>query len=135
MTALATVDAPRRRGLRKPPAQQRMWTALRILKSFDVDTLAYAAGARRDYALCYLRNLVLAGYVTVTEEARPRHGHPARYRVVRRSGLLSPRIRIQTGVPKNGAMRYLYDPNDGKTYNLTELSQVTPTAAGVTYGR
>ena len=75
-----------------PRTQQRLWKALRVLKSCDAIILAEAAAAPVTSAREFLGLLVRAGYVRITARAGGgRIGKVNRFTLVRNSGPKAPR--------------------------------------------
>lgn len=129
---VATQSQPRRfimaentKKLRAPPtckkgvlvrrnrsARERIWSAMRVLVRFDLPNLQIAAGVTRASAQSYVNCLVHAGYIRRTHAGNARLGEHASYQLIRRSGLLAPKI--NHSVDTSGARRrVVIDPNDG----------------------
>lgn len=119
------------RSLREPPAcvrpirkevrsgRARMWTAIRVLKSFDLIELCAAAECNAVTAAGYMRLLERAGYIARTS---PR-GELARWRLLRHTGPKNPgqvrdpmnRNRIVALVDRNTSQRHEIADRSGQT--------------------
>ncbi|WP_336973451.1 hypothetical protein [Sphingobium aromaticiconvertens] len=96
------------KALRNPPAgsggrqpakrsgRQRIWTAMRVLKSFDLVHLCITAEVERKFARHVLGQLTRAGYLA--SDPVPKGDQP-RWRVVRRTGPHHPSIEYTRGRP------------------------------------
>lgn len=106
------VDAGGQAVKRLPNGRQRLWIAMRILKSFDYPTLQMSAQVERGAAATYVTALVNAGYL----RAISRRKDPLRtYVMIVRSGPKAPVLRqVRNG---SGIRREIYDPNDGSTHD------------------
>lgn len=86
----------------KSQARSRIWQSMRVLRVFDIPTLAATAEAGAANVTTYVTRLVRAGVVAQQRERQSgvKGGH-AVYRLVRDLGPNAPRVR------KDG----VYDPN------------------------
>ncbi len=105
------LDAPTRQP--KPRStRQRIWSAIRVMKSFDLVELCFTATVERSAASRVLNQLTRAGYLTRTD--RPGDDHP-RWRVTRRSGPNHPRVEyagrtVVALVDRNSGQRFPLSP-------------------------
>jgi len=119
---LMTDDA---RKLRQPPAaatrpirkevrsgRARMWTAIRVLKSFDLVELCSAAECARNSAAAYMRMLERGGYVTRISA----RGELPRWRLIRHSGPKNPGV-VRDPLNRNHIVA-LVDRNTGERHPL-----------------
>jgi hypothetical protein len=111
----AGLEAPRvrRDGTidREPTGQERMWSAMKAMRSFSLAELMAATGIAEHTAKTYLRRLAAAGYLAAVEPGRP--WHPGLWRLVRNTGPRAPCIRNRAKTPPGAdpAQRVL-DLND-----------------------
>ncbi|WP_289145051.1 hypothetical protein [uncultured Sphingobium sp.] len=114
------------KALRDPPAlaapsreptprstRQRIWSAIRVMKSFDLVELCFTATVERGAASRVLNQLTRAGYLIRTE--RRGDDHP-RWRVVRRSGPNHPRVEYA-----GRTVVALIDRNSGQRFPLSPI--------------
>jgi hypothetical protein len=101
---------PRRlRSVKMRSARQRMWSAARVLKAFDIVQICMAASVGRNTAQAYLSVLKRAGFL----ERVPTHRHEkTRWKLVRPTGPLHPTIRREQGRPA------VVDRNTGERFFL-----------------
>lgn len=93
---------------RQPRARDRIWQAMRILRSFTVADLVATAEAGRENARRYVVGLRNAGYVVMARPKRNGHrGGHALYRLVRDTGPHAPRLQSDGRT---------YDPNEHQVY-------------------
>jgi hypothetical protein len=119
------VVAPRPRG-----ARARMWTAIRVMRTFDVPALIMTAEVTRRACDEFLNLLVRAGYVRCTHNFKDRSGQlPTRdwstYQLLRNTGPKHPTFSKFKG---KTAARFLTDHNNGTSVELA--SRVPPRARG-----
>lgn len=70
-----------------PLPQQRIWTAIRILKrDIDLRGLAHTAGTSLNATRAYLKLLVRDGYCALEHKGGREAGNEAKYRLLRNSG-------------------------------------------------
>lgn len=93
--------------VKRRSGRQRMWSAMRVLRVFDLPTLMIAAGASASSARTYVEELRKAEYIGV---AGSTIGGRTRFRLVRNSGVFHPVIcrRLQGSV----TVVELFDRND-----------------------
>jgi len=92
-----------------PLPQQRLWTAIRILKrNIDVAGLALTARTTPNATKAYLGLLVRAGYLQVEHHGGRRPGNVSLYRIVRNTGHKAP-VR---------AITVMHDPNTDESFPL-----------------
>lgn len=78
------------RSLPKPrAAYERIWSAIRVCKAFDVAELSMAASVERRSLMAYLGALRRTGYITITQRGH-RFTGSTRYRLVRNTGRIAP---------------------------------------------
>lgn len=105
------LDAPTREP--KPRStRQRIWSAIRVMKSFDLVELCFTATVERSAASRVLNQLTRAGYLARTD--RRGDDHP-RWRVTRRSGPNHPRVEyagrtVVALVDRNSGQRFPLSP-------------------------
>jgi len=92
---------------------QNMWRSMRMLKEFDsreimIHSTTEDVTVSENTAKAYCRALMTAGYLRVTQKARP-GVRTARYRLVRDDGPLPPKIQ---------RVRQVFDPNSRKSYPM-----------------
>lgn len=108
-----TLPAPTRQP--KPRStRQRIWSAIRVMKSFDLVELCFTATVERSAASRVLNQLTRAGYLTRTD--RRGDDHP-RWRVSRRSGPNHPRVEYA-----GRTVVALVDRNSGQRFPLSPVS-------------
>lgn len=90
--AAPSVSRDARIVLRKRPARARLWSAMRVLQTFDLPQLALSCGGISRSLASFLRDLGLAGYFAELRPADPATGRPAVYRLVRNTGPRAPTI-------------------------------------------
>lgn len=85
-----------------------MWTAMRVLREFEVPQLIQKLGLRDRTVYDYVETLLKAGYITRLSEYDPRgeRGNCARYRLDSDTGLYPPQV----------AKGQLQDPNINPVY-------------------
>lgn len=98
-----------------PSQRQRIWSAIRVLKTFDIATLTMASQTSYGTATMYVSCLTRAGYLRHTTRAVPSRGIQAAYRLVRPSGRQSPVVDSRRDAEGFGRVT---DPNTGKTYRI-----------------
>lgn len=111
---------------RKRSGRARIWSAMRVLKTFDVPQLRIAASCTRRSVEDYINCLARAGYVRVVDRG-DRAGSWAVYRLVRNTGPKAPGI---THTRKAGdadlgecartpTTRTLIDRNNGQRHDIS----------------
>lgn len=93
-------------GLRTKSAENDMWTAMRMTKTFDPVDIAALASTEPDLARGYCRVLSKIGYLRTTRTAIP-GVRDAAYRLIRNTGPLGPRIRRIRGVWDENLAQFL----------------------------
>ncbi|MGW8138987.1 hypothetical protein [Sphingomonas zeae] len=101
--------------MRLRTARQRIWTAMRVLKTFDAPTLRMSADATEKAVSIYLYQLQQGGYVRVVERGSSKTGRLSVYRLQRNSGPNCPTIRR----PRGSSHTQLVDNNTGKTVDIS----------------
>jgi len=98
-------------------ARERLWSAIRVLKRFDLPQLLMSAGASRRSTEDYLNCLQRAGYVRCERRGNSMSGEWSRYSLARNTGPKSPRVTHRaTG---DGRVRELVDPNTGERCDIS----------------
>lgn len=98
-----------------PHPQQRLWTAIRILKrNIDVAGLALTARTPPHAAKAYIGLLVRAGYMEVQHHGGRKAGNVSVYRLVRNTGRRAP-VR---------AITVMHDPNTDEAFPLPQRIHV-----------
>lgn len=93
--------------------QQRLWAAMRVLKTFDTPTLELATNTSRPTVLRYLNQLQRADYVRMVERASRLTGRTGVYRLVKNTGPKCPVASTQKG------RVYLVDENKGRRVEIS----------------
>lgn len=103
--------------------RQRIWTAVRVLRVFDLPMLLIAAESTKRKTMQYLNELVRAGYLERIDQPGDEH---RKYRVILDTGPHHPSV---TRVVINGeAFHRLLDSNSGAQIHLpAEASKRAPT--------
>lgn len=99
--------------LRTKSAENDMWTAMRMMTTFDPVDIAAHASTDPDLARGYCRALSQIGYLRTTRTAVP-GVRDAAYRLIRNTGPLGPRIRRVRGI---------WDENLGQFLLLSEAAK------------
>lgn len=94
-------------------ARDRMWSAIRVLKRFDLPTLMISSGASRRSAEDFVNCLQRAGYLSRLHRGNARRGDWSRYSLVNNPGPRTPRITTQAG------QRLLIDGNTGQRHDIS----------------
>lgn len=94
-------------GKRPITNRQRIWTSMRVLKSFDAQTVAITCELSLKTVKHFIDELRQAGFVAHVRDRRWAGEH-ATYSLVRRSGPIAPK--------RSG--KSFFDANDGSTYPL-----------------
>lgn len=93
--------------------RQRIWTAIRVLKVFDLPMLLIAAESAKSNTMEYLNNLVRAGFLERIDQPGDEH---RKYRIILDTGPHHPSItRV---VIENRPYNRLIDPNSGAQVHL-----------------
>jgi len=116
--------------VRKRPARARLWSAMRVLHTFDLPQLALSAGGLSQASAAFLRDLSRAGYLAEIRAADPRTGMPAIYRLARNTGPKAPTV---TGcdMGQGRFARCVVDRNTGDRHELPGRSSRAPVDGGV----
>ncbi|WP_343526929.1 hypothetical protein [Sphingomonas sp.] len=101
--------------MRQRTARQRIWTAMRVLKTFDVPTLRMAAEATDRAVETYLNALRRAGYVRIQAPGSTASGRIATYRLHHNTGPHCPTTRR----PGGASRVILIDHNSGRTVDIS----------------
>lgn len=101
--------------MRQRSARQRIWTAMRVLKTFDAPTLRMAANATERGVATYLNQLQRGGYIRVVERGSSNTGRLSVYRLQRNSGPNCPTTRR----PRGATTTILADNNNGRTVDIS----------------
>ena len=91
--------------------RQRIWSAVRVMKKFDLVEICFAASVNRSIARRILNELTRAGYLARTDRAGDDH---PRWRLIRPSGPHHPRIEYE-----GRTVVALIDRNSGKRFPLS----------------
>ncbi|MET3436345.1 hypothetical protein [Sphingomonas sp. 1185] len=94
--------------MRERSARQRIWAAMRVLKTFDAPTLRMTANATERAVATYLNQLQRARYVQMTERGFRQTGRVSVYRLARNTGPKCPTISRTDG------KTFLIDNNNGR---------------------
>lgn len=114
------------------PAYERLWRAMRVLKSFDAPQLMLAAATSQSATAGYISRLLHAGYLRAVVRGDQRTGKLSVYRLTRSYGPAAPAVRKLAG----GTRVELYDPNTRTSVALPaprarRVDQVAPADGGV----
>jgi hypothetical protein len=101
--------------MRQRSARQRIWTAMRVLKTFDAPTLRMAANATESGVATYLNQLQRGGYIRVVERGSSNTGRLSIYRLHRNTGPNCPTTRR----PRGATTIILADNNNGRTVDIS----------------
>lgn len=101
---------------RASPAYQRIWSAIRVLRRFDLPLLIITAQVRERQLSGYIGLLRRTGYVDLVQLGNPQRGIVSRYRLVRDPGPKAPRETLR--VTPAGTARLLVDPNTGQEHDV-----------------
>lgn len=101
---------------REPPIYQRIWSAIRVLKTFDLPLLQITTSAKKSTVQGYMGALQRAGYVRMSEMGNSKRGEFSTFKLVRNTGPKAPfeRRRVVDGATTN----LLIDPNSGAEHNI-----------------
>lgn len=116
-----------RERMREVTQQQRVWTAVRVLRTFDVPTLCMAAASARSTTHQYVNILRRAGYVDVVKPFDRFLARPATFRLIRNTG---PKCPTTHKVARDTSAITLRDNNTGRTVLLQpgeHISRKSPT--------
>lgn len=116
--------------VRPRPARARLWTAMRVLHTFDLPQLALAAGGLTQASAAFLRDLSNAGYLAQIRAADPAKGTPSIYRLARNTGPKAPTI---SGRDMGGGRfaRCVVDRNSGAVHELPGRASRATAGGGV----
>ncbi len=99
--------------IRERSARQRIWAAMRVLKTFDKPTLQMTADAPPRAVATFLDQLQRAKYVQMVERGLRQTGRASVYRLVRNSGPKCPTTNRPAGA------LYLLDNNTGRRIDIS----------------
>lgn len=99
--------------MRERSARQRIWAAMRVLKTFDQPTLRMTANATERAVATYLDQLQRARYVHMVERGLRQTGRVSVYRLVRNTGPKCP-----TTSRPDGKLT-LVDNNNGRRIDIS----------------
>ncbi len=99
--------------IRERSARQRIWAAMRVLKTFDAPTLRIAAGASERAVATYVDQLQRARYVQMVERGFRQTGRVSVYRLARNTGPKCP----TTSRPEGKMI--LVDNNNGRRVDIS----------------
>jgi hypothetical protein len=77
---------------RQPSQRQRLWTAVRVLKRFDVPTVMMTAEAPKGATQSFVNQLLRAGYARKVSAGNGYRGVAATYVLTRKVGRLAPSV-------------------------------------------
>lgn len=114
--------------------RDRMWSAMRVLATFDLPTMRITAGASRRSAEDYINCLQRAGYLRQLTRGNPSNGTWSTYRLVKNTGRRAPRISHHEDLA-GGRRRELVDRNTGARIDISPAatslrSRSAPAKAG-----
>lgn len=94
-------------------ARDRMWSAIRVLKHFDLPTLMISAEANRRSAEDFINCLQRAGYLNLLHKGNSRRGDWSRYGLVENTGPRTPKVTAAKG------RRLVIDGNTGDQRDIS----------------
>lgn len=97
--------------------RDRLWSAMRVLRTFDLPTLEIAAGATRRSAEDFVNCLQRSGHVRLTRRGYPAAGTWSTYALVRNSGPRAPSIVHRATAA--GRLREVIDRNTGVRFDIS----------------
>ncbi|WP_336958710.1 hypothetical protein [Sphingobium aquiterrae] len=100
---------------RQSAGHKRLWTAMRVLRTFDLAQLVMAAEVKRDFAARYVRLLVTAGYLA------PVWADVPSWRLCRNSGPLYPQMMRRSNARTTTA---LYDQNWKRPFSVMPRADI-----------
>lgn len=111
------IDKAGRARARRPTSYQKIWHAIRVLKTFDIPMLRMVSGTGEHTTRGYIGMLQRVGYVRMECFGSPIRQIPSRYTLVRNTGRTPPRptIRLIDG----REMRELVDENTGERHDVS----------------
>jgi hypothetical protein len=98
-------------------AREKLWSAMRVLREFDLPTLTMTSGASRRSAEELINVLHRAGHLRQLVRGNPTTGVWSTYRLVRNSGPKAPIVRHRLAA--NGRLRELVDGNTGRCFDIS----------------
>lgn len=102
---------------RQRSQRARLWSAIRVLRRFNLPELLITSGATRRSAEDMINCLQRAGYLACESRGSAMNGSWSTYRLTHRVGPRVPRItRRDLGF---GLRRYLIDPNSGDSIDIS----------------
>lgn len=117
---------------RAPTMRQRLWTAMRVLKRFDLPTIIIAAESTRRSAEDFINVLLRTGYIARQTRGNPMTGEWSVYALKRRSGPTAPIVtQPMLGCGRRG--RVLFDPNDGTRHDIRPDLTAAASARGINH--
>lgn len=105
--------------VRRPNGRQRMWTAMRVLKRFDLPTLMMTAEVARRGAETYINQLARAGYLRMLARGNSMQGTWSIYLLARRSGPRAPAVHHAPPADGRPSTITLIDRNDGSRHDIS----------------
>ena len=107
-------------------ARDRMWTAMRVLRSFDLPQLMMAAQVTRRSAEDFINCLLRAGMLRRAYRGNSRRGDWSLYQLAGRRGPKTPIV--SHGRRDGRRFRHVIDPNDGEIFDITPGRRAHPAA-------
>ena len=107
---------------------QRMWSAMRILKQFDIIALGMAASVTRRSCETYVNSLLRTGFLARVRRGNPRNGEWSIYRLTKPTGPIAPSVSHRK---VDGRLeKAVVDHNDGTRYPIEPRSPRTTADGG-----
>lgn len=103
-----------------PSQRQRIWTAIRVLKRFDLPALQMASESTYGSLTNYVNWLHRAGYLHRENRAVPAQGKLAVYRLVRPSGRQAPKVDNR----RRDGTTTVTDRNTGQSFGVTSRTKI-----------
>lgn len=114
---------------RQRSQRARLWSAMRVLKRFNLPELIIASGCTRRSAEEIINVLHRAGYLRQLSRGNPMQGSWSVYLLAANSGPKPPVISTY------GGKKTLTDPNNGKVVDVTQVSLRKPKHAAAAGGK
>lgn len=115
------VDIAGRAAPRERTAREKLWSAMRVLPSFDVPTLVMTSGATRRSAEELVNVLHRAGYLRQIARGNSRTGVWSTYRLIRNTGPKAPKVSHHVALDVH-RRRELVDGNNGARTDISPAS-------------
>lgn len=118
-TPMPAVTIAGRARFKPRTARARMWSAIRVLRSFDLPQLLMSAACSRRSGEDFINCLVRAGYLRTTSIGNPTRGTWTTYCLARNSGPVAPIVRHRARTDGPGRIRLVVDGNTGAEFDIS----------------